>query len=718
MSVVVSDDESLNMPTATLIEIIDDDDDDEFTDESVNESDAEYEDEEITMKSGADTEKKQADDDDSSSSSSSDDSSGPKVDIMPTIPENPDSPSASSSSSNTRGSKSVVKIFGMDRISPDEKDSNDVHRLLFEGDNEVWGHSNNVDVSEYGDVEFEMEEVEEEENDGLEVEEEKTRSDDQPEFDGHFPFYLPPHQEMQSTEVFTDVEDQDNAIFVDSVDESLLESNDNVDLMKEQSIYTKLSHSDGLEFDPEQPSSSRGEKKKRRSLAAQPNESTLAYKHRVFILLTIFLITMLGMALLLWLKKDDMTPIGPEPSFAPTAAPTIDSILTPPTNPFRYEPVPDSVIRGQISSILGQNVAYDESLLIAGVPSSSAVFWSYSETSDTGLLEETDSSTGLGWSVDLADSRYLATGAPFLSAKGTNTSVGGVFVYRYEPGGEWEPVEPVVRGDEDLFAANENFGSAVAISHVGNGKLRVIVGAPYNSHDWSTSTGRVYTFEREIHPESGELLWNAMEQTPIIGDRDDVRFGKSVDISRDGSVFLTGAPGSEFATIPGYAVAHEYTPQFDDPWSLVFAVRGDQPNEEFGASVAILSDNGNVFAVGAPGFDQSSGRVLVYQKGGTGLYQQLGADILGESGDRIGELNTVTGGINENAQPFVLVATASGVVRRYDFSPSSNEWEDLYDSLSTGLQRISSLASTGDGGQLAVGSVDSNAIAIFRSFRS
>jgi hypothetical protein len=715
MSVVVSDDESLNMPTATLIEIIDDDDDDEFTDESVNDSDAEYEEEEITVKSGAYTEKKQADDDDSSSSSSSD-SSGPKVDIMPTIPENPDSPGASYSSSNTRGSKKVVKIFGIDRITPDEKESsNDVHRLLFEGDNEVWGHSTNVDVSEYGDAEFEIEEEEDE----IEVVEDITRPEDQPESDGHYvPVHSPLHREMQSSEVFTDVEDPDNAILVDSVDESLLESNDMVDLTKEQSLYTKVSHGDDLEIDPEQPSPSHRGKKKRRSLAAHPTESTLAYKHRVFILLTIFLIVMLGMALLLWLRKDDMTPTAPDPSFAPTAAPSMNSIPTPPTNPFRYEAIPDGVIRGQISSILGQSVAYDESLLVAGVPSSSAVFWSYSETAETGLLEETDSSSGLGWSVDLAESRYLATGAPFLRAEGTNTSVGGVFVYRYEPGGEWEFVGPVLRGDEDLFAANEEFGSAVAVSHVGNGKLRVIVGAPYNSYEWSTSTGRVYTFEREIDPVSGELLWNTMEQTPIIGDRDGVQFGKSVGISKDGSVFLAGAPGSEFAIIPGYAVAHEYTPQFDDPWSLVFAVRGDQPNEEFGASVAVLSDNGNVIAVGAPGFDQNSGRVLVYQRGGTGLYQQLGADIVAESGDRIGELNTVTGGINENGQPFVLVATASGVVRRYDYSPSSNKWDDLYDTLSTGLQRISSLALTGDGGQLAVGSVDSNAIAIFRSLRS
>jgi hypothetical protein len=713
--VVVSDDESPNLNTATLIELIDDDDD-EFTDESVNDSDDEYEEEEITLKSGADTEEKQIDDDDSSSSSSSSssDSSGPKVDIMPTIPENPDSPGASCSSGNTRGSKSVVKMCGMDRISPNEPESEYGPHLLFEGDNEVWGHSNSVDVSEYGDAEFEIEEEEE-----VEVVEDATHFEDEPEPDGHVPSLLPLAQEMQSTEFFTDVEDQDNAIFVDSVDESMLVSDDAVDLTKEQSIYNKPSHSDDLKFDPEQPSPSHGKKKKRRSLAAHPTELTLAYKHRVFISLTIFLIAMLGMALLLWLRKDgDSTPVVVEQSFAPTAAPTIDSIPTPPTNPFRYEPVPDGVIRGQISSILGQSVDYDESLLVAGVPSSSMVFWSYSETTETGLLEETDSSTGLGWSVDLADSRYLAAGAPFLTAEGTNTSVGGVFVYRYEPGGDWEPVGSVLRGGEDLFAANENFGSAVAVSHLGNGKLRVIVGAPYNSHNWSASTGRVYTFERDIDPESGKLLWNTMEQTPIIGDRNDVRFGKSLGISRDGSVFLAGAPGSEFATIPGYAVAHEYTPQFDDPWSLVFAVRGDQPNEEFGSSVAILSDNGDLIAVGAPGFDQNSGRVLVYQRGGTGLYQQLGADILGNSGDRIGELNTVTGGINENAQPFVLVATASGVVRRYDYSPSSNEWEDLYDSLSTGLQRISSLATTGDGGQLVVGSVDSNAIAMFRSSRS
>lgn len=197
---VISDDESLLAEdptsavhpddTANVIEIIEDEEE-EFTDESVNDS-AEYEteEEEVTVQSTAESDEKH----DDSSSSSDSDSSGPKVDIMPTIPENPDSPGASSSSYNTRGSKkSVVQIIGMVRISQDDGTLDDGHHLLLEGDKDVWAHSSEVEISEVEDdfeIEEEIEEIEEIEEEEVQEAEQIEHAEDEPNAGANVPILL------------------------------------------------------------------------------------------------------------------------------------------------------------------------------------------------------------------------------------------------------------------------------------------------------------------------------------------------------------------------------------------------------------------------------------------------------------------------------------------------------------------------------------------------
>lgn len=723
---VVSDDDSIatdllstfNPAMVNVIESMEDDD--EYTDESVNDSGCEIEyesDEEIDQNSGKKRDEENNQEDDSSASSSSEESE-PKVHIMPTILENPDSPcEASSASSGTGRVKNVVRIFNMGKIPYNVEKTADDHHLLLQDDNEVWEELSSADNSEDGedlDIEEEFEEVE------IPVEESLSR------------LYVPMISSADNADQSPDVplvdEDSHHGIFVDGDDEELLEvspesdsdsssSQDPTDTTDLSKVITALpTVSDDLENDPEQPETL-CDRKRSGERSARSTQPTSSYKYRIFIILTLFLVTITGVALWLWVENEPRE-VSPMP---PTTAPTTNTQQpTSPTNPYRYEQIRDGVITGQSNSVLGSSVAYDAGLLVAGLPSNSEVF-SFrmdSNISQSSSIDGTEISTGFGWSIDLADSRYLAVGAPFLRAAGKTTRVGGAFVYRYDQNGEWEPVGSLLRGDEDLFAANENFGSAIAVSHLGNGRLRVIVGAPQSSLDWSTDTGRVYTFERNIDPESGELLWRTAERVPIIGERAGVRLGMSVASSRDGSMFLAGAPGSDFATTPGYIVAYQYIPVADDPWRLVFASRGVQRNEEFGASVAVLSDNGDIIAVGAPGFNESAGRVVVYRKGVNGLYRQLGPDILGDNGDRIGEAKILDGGINENSQPSVLVATTSGLVKRYDYSSDSDEWEELYDSLDTGFDRITSLASTGEDEQyLVVGSVANNALALFRSAR-
>lgn len=223
--------------------------------------------------------------------------------------------------------------------------------------------------------------------------------------------------------------DSIDGIFVHEIDESLLlevtpkcAANETVDIFKPDEPPL----SDNLEYDLEQPGPLQ-DRQKASNTPVRPAQSTMAYKHRVFTFLLLFLSAMLGMTLLLWLKRNDSTSSLPEPSTMPTAAPASGNNPTSPTNPYRYEPVPDGVITGQDNSTIGASVAYDDSLLVAGIPSNSEVFWSHSGNSQTGSFEEAEPNTGFGWSVDLVDSRYLAVGAPFLSVEGKTTKVGGAF---------------------------------------------------------------------------------------------------------------------------------------------------------------------------------------------------------------------------------------------------------------------------------------------------
>jgi hypothetical protein len=357
---------------------------------------------------------------------------------------------------------------------------------------------------------------------------------------------------------------------------------------------------------------------------------------------------------------------------------------------------------GEDSTGFGNTVSYDGRILVVGAHAAgpgevqSFAVDDFPEVFTYDALQGDHDGSGFGWSVDLTES-IMIIGAPYLFANASPIAAGGAYVYEMMDGG-WVQLGSIIRGDEDLLAVNGDFGFSVAVSESDNGFRRVSVGAPTSrSRDSETGrvnqeSGRVYTFEG---PLGGK--WIRIEDgAPIFGERAGDRFGFSLDMSKDGSTFISGAPGSDLNEDPGYVLAYRYVGTEGAPWEIVFATAGVEANEEFGSSVAMLTDNGDTFAVGAPRFRGGSGRVQVFQLEENGLYKKVGPDIVGDLGDRLGQRGTLSRGKSvEKAS--VVAGTASGEVKFYDFNEATDTWEEAFETLNAGFDNgVTSLSAAGE----------------------
>lgn len=327
-----------------------------------------------------------------------------------------------------------------------------------------------------------------------------------------------------------------------------------------------------------------------------------------------------------------------------------------------------------------------------------------------GTVQGAQKGSGFGWSLAVASSSLIAVGAPFLHAFGSTRSVGGAYVFEYDASsGTWRQLGSIIRGDEDTFAERENFGTSIGVSLVED-RVRVAVGAPHSSIQYLYDVGRVYTHERSLTTGGN---WDRIETNALYGLNTGDRFGSSVELSKDGSILIAGAPGSLLHKDPGYVLGYQYSET--EKWKPIFTLIGMHADEEFGASLSILSDNGDTIAVGAPAFNENSGRVLIYQLNRDGRYEQLGGDIVGSFGERIGDKNSLDGSKGERGLS-VIVATATGIIKRYEFVEARDLWMQVYETLDTEFNGVSSLACSGkDCQQLAAGSLPDRAVSLFES---
>lgn len=373
----------------------------------------------------------------------------------------------------------------------------------------------------------------------------------------------------------------------------------------------------------------------------------------------------------------------------------------------------EASFNGPVDSQYGASVSItraSRSFIAVGAPGTGSVTllqnttgeWAPTQTLNAGQQED-KFGTSVSFTVASQDAG-LVVGAPGVFAGGTNVKAGATHYYEYSRAqNRWNLLGSPMQGGNLAVNANEEFGASVSASDV----YRVAVGAP-GHNDGGVRAGRVYTFEYK-QTENG-VEWVPMSDQKLIGSLPGGRFGASVAISPDGTLMAAGSPLNSLFVVYEWRV---------DEWKVLFSASapGGNKNEEFGASLVFLSNKH--IAAGGPSANSEAGVVRVYELMGNGLFQQVGPDILGGNGQRIGALHSLTGTISEGS-PAITVGTNNGMVRRFDHDTSSNEWIEIYDSVITSSESSSSsvaMITDGMASTFVVGKLSSSEMLVYTAER-
>jgi hypothetical protein len=306
-----------------------------------------------------------------------------------------------------------------------------------------------------------------------------------------------------------------------------------------------------------------------------------------------------------------------------------------------------------------------------------------------------------GKSVDLSsDGRVLAVGAWLADVQGRVDS-GLVRIFDWT-GSSWNQRGSDINGE----ASPDEFGITVALSSSGD---TVAIGGHLNSVQGGFPKAghvRVFDWQGNQWRQRGDDIDGAK-----IGDES----GTSVDISADGNIVAIGAPAND-GTGPnaGQVRVYQWT---NNAWAQRgLDINGEAGGDFFGIAVA-MNKEGSVVAVGAPTNDGNgvdSGSVRVFEWTGSS-WTKRGSDLDGAAaGDRAGAAVSISddgsivafGAYQNDAQ-----GTSSGQVRVFRWT-NNNSWNQLGGDIDGKLSQEQSgfsLALSGDGKQVAIGSPFNNA---------
>ena len=216
-------------------------------------------------------------------------------------------------------------------------------------------------------------------------------------------------------------------------------------------------------------------------------------------------------------------------------------------------------------------------------------------------------------------------GAPQDDGTGIGLYPGYVRVLQYNSNTtqSWIPVGSDMYGME----IQDRFGWTVDINR--NGTI-IAVGAPnadYPQNDTIIpNAGMVQVLEWD------GSSWNPRGQT-LYGSWENDFWGYSVSLSGDGNILAVGTPTMN--------QVHVYELLFNDnttaaEWRLMGdPIGGVESYEGFGQSVVLSKSNGRILAVGAPGANDATGIVRLYEwtedQFGTAVWTPKGNDLLGEA---------------------------------------------------------------------------------------
>jgi hypothetical protein len=215
-----------------------------------------------------------------------------------------------------------------------------------------------------------------------------------------------------------------------------------------------------------------------------------------------------------------------------------------------------------------------------------------------------------GSSVDMSsDGTVLAVGAAAIYR------VGYVRVFKYA-NNVWTQLGSNIYGE----AALDGVGEEVSLSSDG---ITVAAGAPYYDAECYNCerTGRV-----RVYKYTNSKQWTQVG-ADFNGDDGFHFFGKSIDLSSDGTVLAALAAGEG-----GYVRIFKYA---KNAWTQRGTDIVEEVKYDFLESAISLSSNGTVLAVGAPykdGNGEDSGHVRVFQYVNS-MWTQLGSNIDGKAAD-------------------------------------------------------------------------------------
>ena len=282
-----------------------------------------------------------------------------------------------------------------------------------------------------------------------------------------------------------------------------------------------------------------------------------------------------------------------------------------------------------------------------------------------GVVE--DGFLGLSVSMDEGGTRVAMGGKSILMLYDS-------FVRDFSGTRGWE-----VSGNLGRFFANY----VVSVSLSGDGK-HIIAGEQSQMTRSSANIGTVIVFQN-----NEDLSWTQVGNT-LTGQSNDDGFGRSVDISNDGSVIAIGAPYGKYASIYNLE---------DFTWNLKFK----QGSGNFGWSISLASKLNRV-AMGAPNEDTSSaGSVYIYNLENNDLIQKIDGST---AGDKFGKSLSMS----KNGDRLVVGAPDADYVKIYDMSQEDLTYNELPISLEalSGIKFGSSVSMSGDGNIVAVGSPGSD----------
>ena len=151
----------------------------------------------------------------------------------------------------------------------------------------------------------------------------------------------------------------------------------------------------------------------------------------------------------------------------------------------------------------------------------------------------------------------------------------------------------------------------------------------------------------------------------INGNTQEEETGRSLAVSGDGTTLAIGA--QRFNNAKGqvrvYKIINSNWVQIGD------SINGTQNDELLGRSVS-LSKDGTILAIISPGFDETKGKVAIYEFNGTN-WEQLGSDIVGIGTNNFG----FSVSLSDNGKIIGIGSKNDGKARVYNFVDPN--WEQL-----------------------------------------